>query len=72
MPEEDGYETGSFHLDVTYRVYGSQASRSADINNYFDQRTIDTSWDPDVDSNIFSKSYAVLKYELGADTLTDV
>ena len=68
----EGTQTGSFHLDITYRVYGSQASRSANINNYLDQQTIDTSWDPDVDGNVFTKGYAVLKYELGADTLTDV
>jgi len=69
---EEGFETGSFHLDVTYRIYGSQASRSADINNYLKEHCIGTSWDTDVDSNTFTKSYATLKHELGADTLTDV
>jgi len=69
---EPTLDTGSFHVAITYRVYGSQASRSADISNYLEQHCIETTWDNDVDSNIFTKSYATLKYELGANTLTDV
>ena len=69
---EEGTDTGSFHLDCTYRIYGSEASRSADLNNYLEEHTIVTSWDPDVDSDVFSKSYSRLKLELGVDTLTDV
>jgi len=69
---EEGTDTGSFNLECQYRVYGSEVSKSADLNNYLLERTINTTWDIDTDSNIFTKSYSTLKNELGADTLTDV
>ena len=69
---EEGTDTGSFNLECQFRVYGSEASKSADLNNYLVEKTIDTTWDVDTDSNIFTKSYSTLKLELGADTLIDV
>ena len=69
---EEGTDTGSMNLESTYRIYGSKASRSADLNNHLLESAINITWDPDLDSNVFSKSYSQIKNELGADTLTDV
>ena len=59
-------------VTANYLVYGNQTSRSADIENYIDIKGIDIGWDPEVDSNVFSKVYAQLKDELGSNTLQDV
>jgi len=69
---EEGTDTGSMNLESTYRIYGSEASRSEDLNNHLLESAVDTPWDPDIDSNIFSIAYASIKNELGTDTLTDV
>jgi len=63
---------GDMMVESDYMVYGSEASRSADITNYVEMKGINLTWDSDLDSNIFSKVYAQLKDELGADTLQDV
>jgi hypothetical protein len=63
---------GDMMVESDYMVYGSEASRSADISNYVDMKGINLTWDSDLDSDIFSKVYAQLKDELGADTLQDV
>ena len=59
------------YIEPTYRVYGSQASRSADVENYIRQTYETVEWDPANDTDPYQVSYDLIKSMYPNDTLTD-
>tara|TARA_Y100000592_G_scaffold50790_1_gene80275 strand:+ start:428 stop:850 length:423 start_codon:yes stop_codon:yes gene_type:complete len=59
------------YIEPTYRVYGSQASRSADVENYIRQTYETVEWDPANDTDPYQVSYDLIKEMYPNDTLTD-
>jgi len=65
--------TGQHELHSTYRIYGSEASKSLDKENYlFQGETSVGIWDWDNDTNPYSKAYTHLKTQGGWENLTDI
>ena len=60
------------YIEPTYRVYGSEASRSADVSNYLWVSSTSTEWDADVDTDPYQTSYNSIKAAYSDDSLSNV
>ena len=60
------------YLESTFRIYGSEASRSSDVNNYVKEGYYTIEWDPSTDTDPYQVSYDLIKSNFPNDTLTDV
>mgnify|MGYP003120591565 CR=1 FL=1 len=58
-------------IEPTYRIFGSEASRSADVNNYIRQGQDTLEWDTDTDTDPYQVAYDLIKASYPNDTLTD-
>ena len=60
------------YLEPTFRIYGSKASRSADIDNYILSDFKTKEWNTASDTDPYQLAYDLIKAEFPTDTLTDV
>jgi hypothetical protein len=59
---ESNLDPEKLMLTSNYRVYGSEASRSADVNNYIiELDAVVKAWDWDIDTNPYSATYDYIK-----------
>ena len=59
------------YIEPTYRIFGSKASRSADITNYIEQGYQTTEWNTETDTDPYQLAYDTIKGAFPNDTLTD-
>ena len=69
--KSDG-DNSPLHIESTFWVYGSEASRSEDVNNYMFEEYKQQVWDADTDTDPYAVSYNLFKESFPTDTFIDV
>lgn len=64
-------QESTVYIEPTYRIFGSEASRSADVSNYITQGSETIEWNTETDTDPYQVSYDLIKSMYPNDTLAD-